>query len=138
MILFEWLHRKPTTSILIAEESSWKVVPEADPDEAELPLSKRQLSTFDRLWFFDSDHNGTLDKDELAREQEYLRYREANQVIEARASAARRAATLAKYDLNHDGRLYGDELYQSLVDLNRRPRRRVVLPTNPDPHHHGQ
>ena len=193
IILVEWLHRKPTTSNLIAEESSSKVVPEPDPDEAELPLSKLELPTDIRLRLFDRDHNGTLDRDEWAREQQYLRNREAepaNQASEVIAAAARRVATLAKYDLNHDGRLDDDELYQSLVDLNRRPptnvepksevrrrivlpissgtphtsdkrqdpitekpekqgdqptekepptpRRRIVLPTNPDQHHHGQ
>ena len=140
IILVEWLHRKSTTSNLIAEESSRKVVPEPDPDETEPPLSKRELPKAARLWFFDRDHNGTLDKDELAQEQQYLRNQESKQAIEARVSAERRVATLAKYDLNHDGRLDDDELYQSLVDLNRRPptnvepklevRRRIVLPTN--------
>lgn len=135
IILVEWLHRKSTTSNLIAEESR--------------------------------DNNGTPDKDGWARAMQNMRIREAYQASEA---AARRVATLAKYDLNHDGRLDDDELYESLVDLNRMPpttdysevrrriflpiisgtpltsdkrqdtitekpekRRRVVLPTNPDP-----
>ena len=140
IILVEWLHRKSTTSNLIAEESSRKVVPEPDPDEAGLPLSKLELIKGIRLRLFDRDNNGTLDKDELARARQYLRIREAYQASE---SAARRVATLAKYDLNHDGRLDDDELYQSLVDLNRMPpttdypevRRRVYLPTiNETPH----
>ena len=137
VILVEWLHRKSTTSNLIAEESSREVVPEPDPDETELPLSKLELIKGIGLGLFDRDNNGTLENDELARARQYLRNREANQASE---SAERRGATLAKYDLNDDGRLNDDELYQSLVDLNRSPptnvepklevRRRVVLPTN--------
>jgi Ca2+-binding EF-hand superfamily protein len=74
---------------------------------------------------FDKNHDGQVDEGERTEE---LKFRKMiNQEAEAAITRAayarailfeRRKATLAKYDLDHNGTLDEDELYQLLADLH--------------------